>query len=445
MKRPFADVDAAAPPAKKSCLRQVEPTVAEKSLPSSSCNNNCLADFRTAMDLAMLFLEARKIKPVPGQTYLGIVNPLSSFRDEISAQIARLTQNDENPVVNGQAAMYSPESPDSERPVTPLSSSSSNESNARFKTSTKGVVHGTGVIATDSFKKDEVICTYDGPLVYRIPIRNTGKYHVFAMKDAGNNGFNDIKFMDKDSFVVWPGVAITKSGRPAIQIGRDGQSDIRFLNHSKEANVMICYKGKGWINWGDQDSLQLEVMAIKDIKLGEELVFDYDTTKKDSEIDFSKSMVETATEEQKKDIIARINKFNKGLHTEKTRSAKTMNKEIELPDALDNKIADIKQKIDEIRKENVAPATLDQFKAALNVFQKALLKIIYSDKPSTSKDLASHLFPGKNGPEKRAFMEELTTEAIEDLKKFLTRTMFNGSQVWFTDKELKKYLSSLNL
>ncbi|WP_257292453.1 SET domain-containing protein [Endozoicomonas sp. ONNA1] len=437
--RRFDEVDTAAPPAKKSCLRQVEESeVAEKSLPSS-CKHGCFDATETIFKHSMDLLKARRTRVVPGENYSKIIKSLSSFKDLISSELLRFTQNGGNPAADGQGAMYSPESPASERASTPTSPGTESFTTPGIKSSTEGVVHGTGVIATRSFKKDEEVCHYDGPLVYRIRNCHTGKYHVFTMKDMGNQ----IDFPENDSYVAWSGAFIAKSGRPAIEIGRDGKKDIRFLNHSKEPNVMIRCSGSDTVEWGNQDSIQLVVVAISDIKPGEELLFDYDKNKQDSEIDFSKSDVEIATEKQKNKIINRVKNLNqKGLHTEEKRSARTMQKEIILPSELDDEIGEILETLREVRRANCAPATLDDINKELDDSQKRLLNIIFSDNPSVLKDLASHLFPGKTGPKKQAFMKKLTIENIEQLKTYLSRSIFNGSQTWFKVPELKRHISS---
>ncbi|WP_422409829.1 MULTISPECIES: SET domain-containing protein [unclassified Endozoicomonas] len=430
--RRFDETDTAAPPAKKSCLRQVEGNAAAgKSLPSS-CNSGCFDDTETILNHTMVLLKARKTRVVPGENYSNIIKSLSSFSDLISSELLRFTQSNGNPFANGQEAMYSPESPDSERATTP--SSPGTESTPGIKTSTAGVVHGTGVIATRSFKKDEEVCDYEGPLVYRIRNSNTGKYHVFTMNTVNSK----IEFPENDSFVVWSGASIAKSGRPAIEIGRDGKKDIRFLNHSKDPNIVIRYSGSMTVKWGDQDSLQLRVVTTKDIKPGEELLFDYDKNKEDSEIDFSKSDVEKTTEKKRNKIIDRVKKLNlKDLHTGEKRSARTMNKEIILPKELADEIDEIIQTLHEIHKANDAPATLNDIDTELALSQKILLKIILSDKSSILNDLASHLFPGKTGQRKKTFIDKLTPKSIEELKEHLTNTIFNGKQTWVTVSQLK--------
>lgn len=78
-----------------------------------------------------------------------------------------------------------------------------------------------------------------------------------------------------------------------------------------------------------------------------------------------------------------------------------MNKEIILPKELAEEIDEIIQTLHEIHRANGAPATPDDIKTELAPSQKILLNIIFSDKSSILKDLASHLFPGKTGPAKK--------------------------------------------
>ncbi|WP_257297331.1 SET domain-containing protein [Endozoicomonas sp. YOMI1] len=440
------------PPAKKLRLHQVERNVADNnSLPSMnslpvinslppSCNH-CLGDVKTVLDHSMVLLSARNTVVVPGKDYSSLIKSLSSFKEMIDSELGRFTRGAGDPALNGQAAMYSPDSPVSERAMTPISPGS--EFSPRCKRSTEGVVHGTGVIATQNFKVNEEICPYDGPLVYRILNHHSGKYHVFTMKSTGNDGFTGLDFPENDTYVAWSGVVIAKAGRPAIELGRNCEHDIRFLNHSKQANVMICYTGMDSVAWGDRDSLRLTVVALRDIKSGEELLFDYDKNKPDSEIDFSISALEQVTEEQRNKIIKRVNVLNqKHLHIGKKISAKTQEKEVELPQELDDEIGEIMEKINDFRSGSGHPANIYQLKKVLTSNQKKLLNIIFSDNALILEDLASYLSSVKTVETENTFMDKLTAENIKDLKDYLERSIFNQSQTWVDIEELKEHFAS---
>ncbi|WP_422489007.1 SET domain-containing protein [Endozoicomonas sp. ALE010] len=165
---------------------------------------------------------------------------------------------------------------------------------ARIQASTHGVVHGTGVVAKKRFKKGQFISLYHGPLIFRIRSRQSGqqqKFNVFKL-EQGKKGPVP-RFMEKDTFAAWSGIFLKYSGTPGIEIGRDAVGPIRYLNHSKNANVKIITPrvlSRFPVNQCDQ--ILLRVTALKDIALGEELLFDYDPGLPESEIDFTLSTVE---------------------------------------------------------------------------------------------------------------------------------------------------------
>lgn len=93
-------------------------------------------------------------------------------------------------------------------------------------------------MATRNFKENDEICLYDGPMVYRIFNHLSGKYYVFSINNKGNDSFDNIRFLEKDTYVAWSGINVESAGRPAIELGLNCEQDIRFLNHSKEANSL---------------------------------------------------------------------------------------------------------------------------------------------------------------------------------------------------------------
>ncbi|USE38409.1 SET domain-containing protein [Endozoicomonas sp. SCSIO W0465] len=441
--RRFDAADTYTPPAKKPCFQKLDSNTAANNYLPSNCNH-CIDDVKTVFDHSMVLLKARNTIIVPGENYSALIKDLSSFKDLITSELDRFTQYDGSTGDNRQETLYSPDSPVSERAATPISPGT--EFSARYKSSTEGVVDGTGVIATQNIKAGEVVCPYDGPLMYRILNYHSGKYHVFTIKNITDDGFTVLDFLENDTFVAWSGVFIAKAGRPVIELGRNCEQDIRFLNHSKKANVMIRYTGMNTVEWEDKDSLQLMVVALSDIKPGEELLFDYDKNKPDSEIDFNMSDVEKASEEQRNKIIKRINTLSqKHLHhlpKEQRLSSRKLEKDVILPPKLDDDIGQIIEITEDIRTTNGIPATIDQITEKLSFYQIKLLNIIFSDKASILEDLASHLSPGKTRTSKNTVMDKLTTENIQDLKTYLTRSIFNGNRTWVTVQQLKQHIAA---
>ena len=449
----FDLIGTSTPPAKKPRLQHIEPVADANNYLPSSCDN-CLDDMKTIFNLSMDLLRARKTRIVPEEDYSELMKSLSTFKTIIDSEYDRFAQIEagaalnsqaiNSPAVNSPAVIYTPDSPVSETELTPVPLGI--EPSPGCKRSTEGVVHGTGVIATENFKKGQEICPYDGPLVFRILNQSNGKHHVFKLRDMGNDGSNDIEFLDSDTYAAWSGVVIAKGGRPAIELGRDCDHDIRFLNHSKEPNVMIRYIGGDRIKWGDRDSLRLTVVALKDIRLGEELLLDYDINKPDSEIDFSISAVEIATEEYKKKITTRVNDLNlnkSGRGGKKP--AKTLEKELQLPEELDEEIAQIMKKIGNIKTNSGHPANIYQVKRSFSENHKKLLSIIFSDNGLVLEDLASYLSSVKKTKTKSAFMDELKTDDVKHhLIRYLKRVVFNDKCSWVTVEELKENFASFN-
>ncbi|WP_422489009.1 SET domain-containing protein [Endozoicomonas sp. ALE010] len=433
-------------PAKKMRLDQVERNVAIVNSAQPSVNsrppscNNCLNDMEAVFGYLMVLLRARNIELVPWEDYSGITNQLLTLRKTVDEQIQRLNQGAGITVVNGQEVVYSPDSPVSERAMTPTSPGT--DLPPPCIRSTEGVVHGTGVIANQNFKAEQIICPYDGPLVFRTINPKNGKYVVFTIKAPGDDDTAGVNILENDTYVAWSNVTIAQSGVPVIELGRDCEHDIRFLNHSKQPNVVISCTNVDSLAWGDRETLKLTVVALRDIKKGEELVFDYDTNQEDSEIDFSISSVDNkANKIQREKIIRRVKKLNeKCLNGGRKRSAKTKEKEVDLPESLDIQIGNIMDKIQGIRDKTHHPVSLNQLKAGLDPNNKKLLNIILSNNPSILEDIASYLSSLKIELSKD--MDKLTMKNINDLQQFLMDSMFNGKQTWMNIDDLKKYLAS---
>lgn len=221
---------------------------------------------------------------------------IQHLRDRVSLALDRLQ------VTNNTTKTLStpPESPVS-RPSTAAKSTrdtlpaTSHPRNlrTRIRATNRGVVHGTGVVSKRRFKKNEFIALYDGPMVYRIKSRQYKHPQTFYVFKIGQSRGTPVpRFLKKDTFVAWSNIMIKYSGVPGIELGREANGPIRYLNHSKNANVKIHSHIEGRLHFSERKKLQLQVIALKDIAPGEELLFDYDPNQSESEIDFTLSTVE---------------------------------------------------------------------------------------------------------------------------------------------------------
>jgi len=89
-------------------------------------------------------------------------------------------------------------------------------------------IHGKGLFATRKIAKHAVIGTYQGPKIY----------------DDADDGDHVLWIEDHDGSIY----------------GVDGKNDLRYVNHSTKANVV--FEGE-------------ELLAMRDIKKGEELTHHY--------------------------------------------------------------------------------------------------------------------------------------------------------------------------
>ncbi|WP_257297330.1 SET domain-containing protein [Endozoicomonas sp. YOMI1] len=223
------------------------------------------------------------------------ITSIRKLRDTTSLALLRLQETENTP----GAASTPPESPVSWLSHEAKSAGESDNGNhrklrPRIQASSQGVVHGTGVVSKQWFKKNDFIALYHGPLIYRRKSRQSGrqkKYNVFRLEQG--KGSPVPRFLEKDTFAAWSNVFLKHSGTPGIEIGRDAVGPIRYLNHSKNANVkIITPRVAGRLAFNECDQLLLRVIALKDISPGEELLFDYDPGLPESEIDFTLSTVE---------------------------------------------------------------------------------------------------------------------------------------------------------
>lgn len=315
-----------------------------------------------------------------------------------------------------------------------------------FIATDQGVVNGIGVVAQRQFYTGDSIAQFSGPIVFRT-LNANGRYNVFSVRT--NDPVPQIQFHDRDTYTAWSGIHLLHSGSPGIEIGRDGDCDIRYLNHSKNANVQVVSTFVGRMNIHDcHDKLVLTVMALKDIKPGDELVFDYDKSKLDSEIDFSLTTVEQPDPVRADKILASIIRIyqdsNPFLAPVRSNSAKCSNQTVKIPDEVDGVIDNIMIYCEEITDQSGSPATLDQLMLKLTPSEAKLLDLILTDaQPDLSRiESLARSIPKKatrklqgNAPTK-----PLTVEGVQQLKQFLQDCFFNDKQTWITIKQLKEQL-----
>ncbi len=310
-----------------------------------------------------------------------------------------------------------------------------------YKATDQGVVAGIGVVAQCQFRAGDSIAHYTGPIVFRTRNPN-GRYHVFSVSTVGSAP--QVRFHEHDTYTAWSGNYLLHSGKPSIEIGRDGDGDIRFLNHSKKANVQIVSTGMDRINiYECNEQLLLTVVALKDIKPGDELVFDYDKSKPDSEIDFSLSTVEQPDANKVRKIhasIARIcQESDPLLRSLRTSPERCMNQQVKIPVSVDKVIGQIMILCEEIQVENSCPAQIDELMSRLSTDQKKLLRLIFADGepvPGRIESLANSMLKNNNPNDS----DRLTLKGAQDLKKYLTESFFNSKQTWITVEELKQQL-----
>ena len=310
----------------------------------------------------------------------------------------------------------------------------------------QGVVSGVGVVAQRRFYPGDSIAQFSGRIVFRT-LNANGRYNVFSVHT--NDPVPRIQFHDRDTYTAWSGIHLLHSGSPGIEIGRDGDSDIRYLNHSKNANVQVISTFVGRMNIHEcHHKLVLTVVALKDIKPGDELVFDYDKSKLDAEIDFSLTTVEQPDSAKADKILASIIRIfqdsNPFLAPVRSNPAKCSNQKVNIPDNVDGVIDKIMLYCEEITSRNGCPATLDQLMLKLSPSESKLLDLILTDDQpdlirieslahSILKD-ATPNFQG-NTPTKR-----LTIKGVQQLKQFLKVSLFNDKQTWITINQLKEHL-----
>ncbi len=94
----------------------------------------------------------------------------------------------------------------------------------------QSTIHGNGLFARVSFKKDEYIGTYHGS-----------------------------KTTENNTYVLW----VYDEDNEEKAVGVDGENLLRYLNHSEQPNTVFD---------------ELDLYAERDIEAGEELCFDYGET-----------------------------------------------------------------------------------------------------------------------------------------------------------------------
>ena len=290
-----------------------------------------------------------------------------------------------------------------------------------FKATSEGVVDGVGVVAQRCFRRGEGIAQFGGPIVFRVKNPN-GRYNVFSV--ITTDPVPRVKFHEGDTYIVWSDIYLLHSGNPGIEIGRDGDSNIRYLNHSKNANVQVVSTHTGRMNIHDcHHKLLLNVKALKNIKPGDELVFDYDKTRPDSSIDFTLSTVQLPDDDKADKIQALIIKIlhasNPSLPPLLTDRGKCLNQEVGISHDVNVFIDEVMSICEKIQTEtHDCPATPDRLLARLSRDQKTLLGMIVSEDETDLrriKSLAHHVAKAKARAEARAKAEaKAKAEAVAE-------------------------------
>ena len=321
-----------------------------------------------------------------------------------------------------------------------------------FKATSEGVVHGIGVVAQRWFRPGDRIAQFSGPILFRAKNPN-GRYNVFSV--ITTDPVPRVKFHERDTYTAWSDIYLLHSGSPGIEIGRDGDSNIRFLNHSKNANVRVISTHTGRMNIHDcHHKLLLNVEALKNIKPGDELVFDYDKTRPDPIIDFSKTTVQLPNDDRADKIQSLIIKIlhasNPSLPPLRTGPSKCLNQTVGITNDVNEFINDVMNICIEIHAEtNDCPATPDRLLAKLSRDQMKLLELIISEDQTDLlriESLAHHVAKAKAEAEAEAdapndgITDQLTLEGLQQLRKYLQTTYFNNKQTWITFKQLREQL-----
>lgn len=312
----------------------------------------------------------------------------------------------------------------------------------------KGVVDGIGVVAQSRFRPGDSIAQFSGPVLFRIK-NPSGRYNVFSI--ITTDPVPQLQFRDRDTYTAWSDIHLLHSGSPGIEIGRDGDSDIRYLNHSKNANVQVVSTFTGRMNIHEcHDKLLLNVKALKHIKPGDELVFDYDKRKPDSAINFSLTTVELPDDDRADKIHALIIRIfqdsNPFLPPLRSDPRKCLNQPVIIPEDVDMFINEIMILCANIHEEKHRPAMLDELLSRLDTSQRILLGLIISDaEPDLERieTLARYLaeINASNDQSKsRGSTDQLTIEHVQQSKKFLQNSFFNEKQTWIKFDLLKERL-----
>ena len=305
-----------------------------------------------------------------------------------------------------------------------------------FQVSDQNVVEGKGVIATRHYTKGDIISLYEGEIVCRVFCKGSkDRFYAFTISEGGGGDF-DIKQLDEDTYVAWSGVTVQASEPYPIELGRNGSTDVRYLNHSKNPNVGLMYYGYDPLPWEERENLQLNVIALRPIHPGEELTFDYEPDKPDHEIDFSISLIDKLTDNRRKTLHSEIQQLKQ--HHDKT----PMEKVVHLPDKLDMHIDEIIQIIGDFRINHGLPPTIEDFLKQLSPNHRYILYLIFSrEEPDLMglKKLYIEKF-SHNKKEKNQYYA-LQVNTCADLKKYMIKSIFNGECTWFSIDDLVRVIN----
>ncbi|UYM17284.1 SET domain-containing protein-lysine N-methyltransferase [Endozoicomonas euniceicola] len=181
----------------------------------------------------------------------------------------------------------------------PESTENSPVPTAPFVSAGSSKIDGKGAFAGKDFVAGEKVGEYTGKTVLSYPCKQHPEhFYVAEIIEEGlerDNIAEKIQYRNNDTFVVWTGIDL--KGTP-MEFGVDGTANLKYLNHSKKPNVKlnVNFEGSAAL-WSEKDKVKVSVIALKNIKSGEELCFDYLHGNK-KKINFGKNLVVNADDSE---------------------------------------------------------------------------------------------------------------------------------------------------
>lgn len=193
---------------------------------------------------------------------------------------------------SGQDLLRAPPVPVSVKVELPESMEDSHLSKVPFVAVRNSAIHGKGSFAEKSFEIGEKVAEYTGRTVLSYPSKQYPEYFFVAEIDEEelerDNIPEKIRYLDNDTYVLWSGIRLEGT---YFEFGIHGTSTIRYINHSKTPNTKLSIDfNKSSANWSDKENIKVSLIAIDEIKSGDELCFDYQAGSK-KRIDFKKNLV----------------------------------------------------------------------------------------------------------------------------------------------------------